>query len=58
MSEAISTEGEGECECCGKVKLVRMYILPTLEAAFVCKSCREGKPDAPNIDEKVPFQDH
>lgn len=43
MGDAISTEMHGRCECCGKFKLVRMYVIQTGEAAFVCKKCREGK---------------
>jgi len=41
--KAISTETRGQCECCNLWKTVRMYIIPTLEAAWICKECREGK---------------
>jgi hypothetical protein len=39
-SSAISTEGEAICECCGRRKLCRMYVLQSGEAAFVCHNCR------------------
>lgn len=32
-----------QCECCGKFKLCKMYVIPTLEAAWICKEYREGK---------------
>lgn len=43
MSEAISTEAEGICDCCGKLKLCKMYVLQNGETAWVCTKCRENK---------------
>lgn len=31
------------CECCGKVKPCRMYMLQTCNAAWVCHGCRKGE---------------
>ncbi len=42
--DAISSETTDQCECCGHYKLVKMYIIQTGEAAWICKECREGKP--------------
>lgn len=39
----ISTEDRQYCECCGGLKLCRMYVLANLTAAWVCKDCRKGK---------------
>lgn len=43
MNDAISTEAKLQCECCNKWKICKMYIIPTGEAAWICKDCREGK---------------
>jgi hypothetical protein len=45
-SDAVSTEGSAICECCGFRKMCRMYVLQNGQTAFVCASCRTGKPAA------------
>lgn len=42
---ALSTEGEALCECCGKLRMCRMYMLPDCTTALVCKPCRNGEKD-------------
>lgn len=44
MANELSSESEERCECCRKVKMCKMYMLQSMEAAWVCIECREGKP--------------
>lgn len=41
-TDAISTEDRSNCNCCGEVKVVRMYVLQNGWTAWVCKECRKG----------------
>jgi len=43
MGSAISSEALVDCDCCGQLRLCRMYILQTGNAAWVCVECRTGK---------------
>lgn len=40
---AISSPIENLCKCCGLMKTVRMYVIQTGDAVFICKDCRNGR---------------
>ena len=43
MSDAISTATKEICDCCSKLKMVKIYITQMGTTAWICKDCREGK---------------
>lgn len=40
---SLSSASNEHCEGCGKFKICKMYVLPNLTSAWICKECREGK---------------
>lgn len=40
----ISSEITASCDGCGKRKKVRMFVIQTGDAAWICAECRSGPP--------------
>lgn len=39
---ALSSVITGLCDCCGRLRKIKLYVLQLGKAAWVCKECRKG----------------